>query len=945
MNNILSIAKKELRGYFYSPVAMIFLATFLIASFVVLFWIDKFFALGVADLKPFFARLPLLLIFLVSALSMRFWSEERKTGTLELLLTLPVPSWQLVVGKFVAGLALVALALGLTLGLPITVAQLGNLDWGPVWGGYLAALLLAAAYLALGMCVSAVTDNQIVALIGTMAIGAVFYFIGYAGEYFPWLSGALGALGAGTRFESVARGVVDLRDLAYYGSLAVAGVALCVYLLRQQAWAKSQRSQARRRSALAVVALVAVNAILLNVWLTPVGRARLDLTEFGEYSLSTATKAILANAEQPILVRGYFSAKTHPKLAPLIPRIRDLLDEYGAVSGGNLRVEFIEPSSDEDKKEADELYQVRPTPLRVETADERAQVKSYFHVVVAIGKEHETLGLEQLVAVQPTADSLSVEVGNLEYEVTRAIKKLQSGFHSATSVFASLASPVEVTLYVTPQTLPPPWADGPSAFRDAIAALKAEAGDKIVFNEVAPAGDAEMQKLFEEFGLQPRGDLATGQVFYFDPLIKVGGRYVRMLVPEKPTKDLFKDDIVAAIVRGAPGFTKTIGVWSPPTPPAPPADPSGRPQRPQGPPQQFEMLTRELRRNYDVELVSLTAPVRDNIDVLILGGPANLSEAEARAVDQFVMRGGALIALAGRYRLDIEALQMGDPRVAQVETGLDKVLAKWGITIPGELVMDPKGDSFPAPMRVGGRVEQGEPAPYPFFVKVQGEGKSSSMITGPLLGAVMHWSSPVRVEATVGTDKRTVETLLRSSSGAWLGTDGSMTAPAAGFAPASDLAADKKGAMPVAVSIIGGFASAFADAPAPNPAGDAAAGANANTTALLKHSPNDTRMVIFGSSVFASDDAMQLSQQLQSALGAANLQLVQNAVDWALADADLLSIRARGAGLRAFTIDDDKRAKWRWINIGLAALALAGVVAWSHLRRAGIRPLTTKGGV
>ena len=147
MSHVLSIARKELRGYFNSAVALIFLATFLAVVLFTFFWVGKFFARDIADVRPMFEWLPLLLILLIGALSMRLWSEEQKVGTIEVLLTLPVPHWQLVLGKFLAGMALVALALILTLGLPITVAMMGDLDGGPVIGGYLAAVLLAGAYL------------------------------------------------------------------------------------------------------------------------------------------------------------------------------------------------------------------------------------------------------------------------------------------------------------------------------------------------------------------------------------------------------------------------------------------------------------------------------------------------------------------------------------------------------------------------------------------------------------------------------------------------------------------------------------------------------------------------------------------------------------------------------------------------------------------------------
>ncbi len=181
IKQILTLTRKELRSYFGSPMALIFIGTFLAATLFAFFWVDTFFARGISDVRPLFRWMPVLLIFLVAALTMRQWSEEQRSGTLEILLTLPVSTTQLVLGKFLAVVALVAIALSLTIFLPLTVALLGNLDWGPVIGGYLAAVLMAAAYAAIGLFVSSRTDNQIVALISTVLGCGLFYIVGSSG--------------------------------------------------------------------------------------------------------------------------------------------------------------------------------------------------------------------------------------------------------------------------------------------------------------------------------------------------------------------------------------------------------------------------------------------------------------------------------------------------------------------------------------------------------------------------------------------------------------------------------------------------------------------------------------------------------------------------------------------------------------------------------------------
>jgi ABC-2 type transport system permease protein len=234
-----AVAVRELRAYFDSPIAYVFLTVFAGTALFTFFNLQAFYTRGMADLRGLFGPLPLLMILLVPALTMRLWAEEQKQGTLEVLLTLPVRDVQLVAGKFVASWLLLAAGLALTVVLPVTVSFIGRLDWGPVVGGYLGALLLGAAYLAVGQFVSATTENQILAFILALVVCLGLYGIGaesFAGLFSDRTAAALRAIGTGSRFESVARGVVDLRDLVYYASLCVFFLAACVLAVRARRW-------------------------------------------------------------------------------------------------------------------------------------------------------------------------------------------------------------------------------------------------------------------------------------------------------------------------------------------------------------------------------------------------------------------------------------------------------------------------------------------------------------------------------------------------------------------------------------------------------------------------------------------------------------------------------------------------------------------------------------
>src|SRR5690606_18757463 len=246
------------------------------------------------------------------------------------------------------------------------------------------------AYLAIGLCVSAATDNQIISLLGTAGVCAALYVPENLGRLGGGQQGLLHRLGAAIdvdeRFGSIDRGVLDLRDLAFYAGLIVVFLALNVLLLRARTWSRGPRTRAQRTAALATIGLVAANAIALNAWLAPVAGARVDLTEHGEFSLSPVTKDLLAGLDQPLTMRAYFSEKTHPLLAPLVPQIRDLLEEYRVAGDGRVRVEVVDPSRDEDlEREALEAYDIKSVPFRFADRHEAAVVNAYFHVLVQYG--------------------------------------------------------------------------------------------------------------------------------------------------------------------------------------------------------------------------------------------------------------------------------------------------------------------------------------------------------------------------------------------------------------------------------------------------------------------------------------------------------------------------------------------------------------------------------
>ena len=223
MNAIMAIYRRELLGYFSTPLAAVFVVIFLVMVSAFTFYLGNFFQTGQADLQAFFMFHPWMYLLLVPALAMRLWAEERKSGSIELLLTLPITVWQAVLGKYLAAWTLIALALLLTFPMWITVAWLGDPDNGVIMASYIGSWLLAGSFLAIGSAVSATTRSQVMAFIVSLSVCLLFLLAGYPivlsaiqTVFHQSTVDAIADLSFFTHFSSITRGILDLRDLAFF---------------------------------------------------------------------------------------------------------------------------------------------------------------------------------------------------------------------------------------------------------------------------------------------------------------------------------------------------------------------------------------------------------------------------------------------------------------------------------------------------------------------------------------------------------------------------------------------------------------------------------------------------------------------------------------------------------------------------------------------------------
>lgn len=960
MNILRKVARRELAVFFATPAAFIFFGAFLAATLFIFFWVETFFSRNIADVRPMFEWMPLLLIFLSAAITMRVWSEEHRADTLEPLLTAPVGLPALVGGKFVACLTLVAIGLILTLPLPVTVSFLGQLDWGPVFGGYLASLVLAGAYIAIGLWISAQFNSQIVSLIVTTLACAGLYLLG--SDILTSLFGNRGGellklLGAGSRFAAITRGVIDLRDLVYSLSLIGIFLSLNVYSLERQRWAGNPSNRNHRRWAL-LTGLLITNFLLVNLWLAPLGVVRADLTAGRIYSISPATRAYLGRLQEPLLIRGYFSAQTHPLLAPLQPQLRDLLSEYEVAGGGRVKVEFVDPQEKPElEQEAGEKYGIRPVPFQTASRHQAAVTNSYFDILIKYGDEFVTLGFQDLIEVKSESDiKLEVELRNPEHDITRAIKKVLYSYQGGGNLFAAIGGPVVFHGYISPDAkLPQPLVELKKSLDAVLAELKEQGGDKFSTSFADPEADGGQlaARLGKEFGMQPMvAGLLSPQTFWFYMTLASGGQQVQVALPSSLDKVALKTAIEASLKRFSKGMLKTVALYTPPA--APSMMQFGMPD--QG--NTFQLLQRFAEQEHRVKPVDLsTGQVDAEADILVVVAPERLQEKQLFAIDQFLMQGGTVVLATAPFDVSLQG------RISAVDkkSGLADWLAGYGLTLGHSLVLDSQNAAFPVPVerQSGGySIRETHLINYPYFVDIRGDGmnRASGLLTG-IDQLSMTWASPITVDAEKNKNRQVVR-LLESSKDAWLSDSLNIQPDFDRFGQTGFAQGEPAGRQLLAVLVEGGFDSAFKGKASPlieearrkQLEKEKKAGEQTNPEEngesespdaskkpevigrVLERSPESARIILLASNTFLADTSLDLASGAGGSRYLNPLQLVANCIDWSLEDRDLLSIRGRGHFARTLLpMSKEARMMWEYLNYGLAAFGL--LIVWG-LRRA-----------
>ncbi|OQX43547.1 MAG: ABC transporter permease, partial [Candidatus Sedimenticola endophacoides] len=685
--------------------------------------------------------------------------------------------------------------------------------------------------------------------------------------------------------------------------------------------------------------LAAANFIAANLWLNPIGWARADITAEKQYTLSEATENQLAALQEPLLIRGYFSAKTHPLLAPLVPRIKDLLDEYAVASGGHARVEFVDPTRDrEAEEEAASRYGIKPVPFQTADRYQAAVVSAYFDLVIAYGDQYETLGYRDLIEVKARGErDLDVVLKNPEYAITRAIRKVAGSYRAGGNPFEALQQPVVFKGYMShDEQLPETLRELRGDLKGLLDDLEKQAGDKLTVQFADPdAGGGKLAaELKQKYGFGPQiASLFDPKPFWFYMVLEGDGEALQVPLPETLDKPSLERSLNAALQRLTPGALKTVALIKPQA-----FGPGG---------QRYGGLEEVLGENVRIkknDLKSGQAP--EDADLLLVMAPKELDEKQRFAIDQFLMQGGSVVMVTSPFDVQVS----GTLNASKQASGLDEWLAYHGVTIDETMVLDQQNAALPVPTDryIGGlALREIRMLPYPHFPDLRGDGLNpDNPITASLGQLTLNWASPIQVDADKNQARKVIE-LLHSSENSWTSDSLDLVPdyrahPDTGFS----VSGERKPQL-LAVAIEGRFDSFYQGKESPlakaeekddeaTDEGDKDGSvqtdekeAEQRITGVIERSPESARLILVASNTFASDAAIDLASQGLNTLYTKPLAFMQNAIDWSLEDRGLLALRGRTQLARTLDpMSDGEQQVWEWINYGLALLGLLAVWGW-----------------
>jgi ABC-2 type transport system permease protein len=449
----------------------------------------------------------------------------------------------------------------------------------------------------------------------------------------------------------------------------------------------------------------------------------------------------------------------------------------------------------------------------------------------------------------------------------------------------------------------------------------------------------------EIFGLQPIAvSIFSPESYYLHMVLQVGDETQILFPSGDLSQASIRTAIESALKRSSSGFLKVVGLWTPPQQPTP--DAFGQMQPPFS---SWELAAQQLRRDYEVRSLDLnTGQIPADVDVLMIIAPQQLNDKQRFAIDQFLMRGGAVVVAATNYKPNLDSFS-GGLILEPITEGLLEMLAAYGLEVRQSLVMDPQNEPFPVVINrdLGGmQVQEIQALSYPFFVNVQPDKMAqNNPLVSNLSAVTLHWVSPVVIDEEKNAGREVV-TLLQSGPQSWLRTNTDIQPnlelyPNLGFPVEGE-----QQSYPLAVSVQGVFESYFKDQESPlltTEEGEEITAEEADVAAavgVIETSPETARLVVIGSAEFLDDTIFDLSSRLSGDSYLNSLQFAQNVVDWSVEDLDLLSIRTRSSQVRLLKpMAEGEQSFWEGTNYIVALLALIAFGLIWHLRQRNEAPM------
>ncbi|MBO4547376.1 MAG: Gldg family protein [Treponema sp.] len=894
-----TIMRRELAAYFTNPAAYIVTGLYLLLAGILFF--STFFLNGRAELRNYFSIMPLLLSLFVPALTMRLFSEELRSGSFETLLTLPVTEAQIVIGKFFAAFITSAAMICPTLFYAVTARVFGHPDAGPIFCGFAGALFLCALYSAVGIFASGMTKNQIIAFFTALAISFALTLVGSLlvflpaplVKFFSWAS-------ATTHFQSVARGIIDTRDIIYFASFTALFLLLTVrkFVIN---WTKEHSID----FALAVVILALANIAAGKTFV------RADLTGQKMYSLSKASKELVANLQEPLTVNAFFSADLPAPYNSVDQYMRDLLQEYKSQANKNFNYKFFDMSK-EESEDAARSYGLSQTQIqKVETTEVSAKAV-WMSVAIVYGDNIKTF------------DNINNSAG-LEYKLTTAMSKMIS----TNDALARLNGGLELILYPADE-LKGYGIAGLSKLeglaKKAVAELNKKYEGQINFKVQNATGD-EATKLSEEYGIQAVNyddpDTKENKTTALGLVLKLGDQF--RIIPLK-LQNFFGwrlagaenlEESVSSSIESL--LSKTVQI----------AYITGHDELSlRGDPYRQNDLSAENFRNalndiYTLKEINLSDDdIPLNIKCAIVNGPkTKFTEKELRKLDQFVMAGGNLLLCLEPLVENAQGGQM--PSYTKPDTGLEQLLSAYGIVPGADYVMDEN-----------------------CFVQNQGPGNSQKLNWAPLLeksqldskspitkylaGMIFLQNGSIDISGAQADADLKTTVLARSSNKSWTVSENIILYPGYIFPPQES---EKIHSSDLAVLVEGKFKSAYAGiAPKAEEDKQKAAGLEEGAKSDTLSAAQAFDKGIQNAKILLINSSQVTTQQLIDGNGSEPMSLfMRNAVDCLNGQEDFCQMRSKGSALNLLNAKNAALATlFKLVNqFGLTILvALLGLLVW-----------------